>query len=193
VAWLEGRLDAVRIETDEAYRLAVDHRAAWLVGELATWRRRAGIEDEVPIEVPAQWAAELEGDFVRAGKIWAELGCPYDAAVAWSGSDDEPPLRHALEDLQKLGARSAAAIVARRLRERGARGVPRGPRESTRENHFQLTSRELEVLELVAQGRRDAEIAERLFLSEKTVHHHVSSILRKLGVNTRTHAAAQFR
>ena len=83
--------------------------------------------------------------------------------------------------------------MSRRLRERGARSLPRGPRESTLENPFHLTSREIEVLDLVAQGLRDAEIAERLFLSEKTVNHHVSAILRKLEVTTRTQAAAQFR
>jgi DNA-binding CsgD family transcriptional regulator len=193
VAFLEGRFEAVRSETDEAFVMALEHGAALDVGELATWRRRAGITDEVPIEVPAQWAAELEGDFVRAGQIWTELGCPYDAALALSGSDDEASLRHALEELQGLGALAAAAIVARRLRERGARGLPRGPREATLKNPFQLTPREVEVLDLVAQGLRDGEIASRLFLSEKTVHHHVSAILRKLGVGTRTQAAAQVR
>jgi DNA-binding CsgD family transcriptional regulator len=53
-----------------------------------------------------------------------------------------------------------------------------------------LTPRELEVLELVAEGLRNAQIAQRLVVSEKTVHHHVSAILRKLGVRTRGEASA---
>jgi DNA-binding NarL/FixJ family response regulator len=82
-------------------------------------------------------------------------------------------------------------MVARRLRQRGARGVPRGPRKATRQNPAELTTRELEVLELVAQGLGNSEIANRLFLSEKTVSHHVSAILRKLGVRTRGQASAK--
>jgi DNA-binding NarL/FixJ family response regulator len=77
------------------------------------------------------------------------------------------------------------------LRERGVRDLRRGPRSSTRENPAGLTARELEVIELVAEGMRNADIAERLVLSAKTVDHHVSAILRKLKAATRTEAAAQ--
>jgi DNA-binding CsgD family transcriptional regulator len=192
-AWLEGNLEAVRAETDEAFRLALDHRAGWYLGELATWRRRSGIHDKMSVEVAPQWAAELAGDCALAAQIWTSLGCPYDAAIALSAADDDQALRQSLAELQALGARAAVSLVSRRLRERGARGVPRGRRKTTIENPFHLTSRELEVLDLVTQGLRDSEIAERLFLSQKTVNHHVSAILHKLGVNTRTQAAAQFR
>ena len=47
------------------------------------------------------------------------------------------------------------------------------------------------MLALVSEGLRNREIAEQLFLSEKTVDHHVSAILRKLGVETRGQAAAE--
>ena len=65
----------------------------------------------------------------------------------------------------------------------------RGPRESTRANPAGLTQREAEVLALLAEGLRNAEIAERLFLTPKTVSHHLSAIYAKLGVSSRTEAA----
>ena len=85
----------------------------------------------------------------------------------------------------------AAAIVSRRLRTLGVRGVARGPRPSTRANAAALTAREFDVLRLLADGLRNAAIAERLFLSSRTVEHHVSAILGKLGVESRSEAVAE--
>jgi hypothetical protein len=67
----------------------------------------------------ARYAAELAGDQARAAELWAGLGCPYDAALALVDADDDDALRRALDELQRLGAQPAAAIVARRLRARG--------------------------------------------------------------------------
>ena len=52
-----------------------------------------------------------------------------------------------------------------------------------------LSPREIEVLRLIVDGRTNAEIAAELYLSERTVHRHVSNILTKLGVRSRTAAA----
>ena len=190
-AWLAGDRDAVAAATEAALPLALDREAGSLIGQLVTWRRRAGLETEIPTGVPDPYALQLAGEPIRAAELWTEIGSPYEAALALADADDEEMLRRALDELQRLEARPAAAIVARRLRERGARGLPRGPRPATRENPYGLTSRELEVLELIAGGLRNAEIAGRLVLSERTVGHHVSAILRKLGVQTRAQAGAE--
>jgi DNA-binding CsgD family transcriptional regulator/tetratricopeptide (TPR) repeat protein len=190
-AWLEGRADAVVEATEDTFALALQRDAVWIVGELACWRRRAGVREELPVEVPDPWAAELRGDHARAARCWADLHARYDAAIALAESDSEDLLRRALGELNSLGARPAAAIVARRLRNRGARGVSRGPRPSTSENPVGLTKRELEVLALLSGGLRNAEIADRLILSRRTIDHHVSAILRKLAVQTRAQASAE--
>jgi DNA-binding CsgD family transcriptional regulator len=191
-ALLEGRPERVEPETEAAYRLALERGTGWEIGELGWLRRRAGVDEPAPERAEEPWALLLAGDWKRAAELWAEIGCPYEAAQSLA-EGDEDGLRRALDELNRLGARPAAAIVARRLRDLGARGLPRGPRAATRTNPANLTPRELEVLGLVAGGLTNGEIAERLFLSEKTVGHHVSAILRKLGVRSRGQASAEAR
>jgi DNA-binding CsgD family transcriptional regulator len=186
-AWLEGRtpdVDGLR----DVLAHATDRGAAWVVGEIGWWLRLAGMPHGVPGAIEP-YARQLDGDGAAAARRWARLGCPYDAALALIESADEGSLRHALAEFQRLGAAPAAAIAARRLRQHGARGVPRGPHRETRSNPARLTRRESEVLALLEQGWTNAEIASRLFVSDRTVDHHVSSILRKLGVGSRREAA----
>ena len=191
-AWLTGDHAAAGQVTDAALALALDRRDSWAIGELAHWRWRAGFRDELPETLMADpHRHSIDGDWRAAAELWRKLGCPYEAALALADADDEAALRRAYDELLDLGAQPAAAIVARRLRERGARGLPRSPRSRTRANPAGLTARELEVLPFLTEGLRNAEIAERLVVSQKTVDHHVSAILRKLGVRTRGEAAAQ--
>jgi DNA-binding CsgD family transcriptional regulator len=191
VAWLEGRPRDIAQETDRAFGLALELRAPSFLGELACWRRRAGCLPEPPDEVDEPYRLQLIGEWEQAAELWRKHNCPYEAAVALADGTDPEALRRAHTELRALGAKPAAAIVARRLRELGERRLPRGPRPKTQANPAGLTARELEVLPLLAQGLRNAEIAERLFVSQKTVDHHVSAILGKLGVRTRAQAGAE--
>ena len=92
--------------------------------------------------------------------------------------------RTALAEFERLGAPRDADAAAELLRRHGVRGRT-GPKDAGL-----LTRREQEVLQLVAEGLTNADIAARLHLSTKTVGHHVSSVLAKLGVKSRGEAAA---
>jgi ATP/maltotriose-dependent transcriptional regulator MalT len=90
----------------------------------------------------------------------------------------------ALDRLQRLGAHRDAAAAAALLRSLGVATRP-GPRDVGL-----LSQRELEVLALLKRGLTNPEIAAELFISPKTAAHHVSSILGKLNLRSRTEAAA---
>jgi DNA-binding CsgD family transcriptional regulator len=190
-AWLEGRQAEIGPATEAAFALALRQGAPSFIGELGLWRWRAGLLDEPPADAGEPYSHQIAGDWKRAASYWRENGCRYQAALALADSHDGKALRGALDELQALGARPAAAIVARRLRVLGERGLPRGPRANTRANPAGLTARELEVLALLAEGLRNAQIAERLVLSGKTVDHHVSAVLHKLDVSSRGEATAE--
>jgi len=187
-AWLRGDLAGVGEAVLPAWGL-VDASAPPHVGdELAFWMYRAGLLKQAPAGIAEPFAKHIDGDWEGAAAQWRRLGCPYEEAMALTDSGAETHLLRALEMLDGLGAFPAATMVRRRLRAMGTAGVPRGPRPSTRANPAGLTGRQVQVLELVAAGLTNAEIADRLFISTKTVDHHVSAILVKLGAATRKEA-----
>jgi DNA-binding CsgD family transcriptional regulator len=152
---------------------------------------RCGESVEPPAYAPEPVLRELAGDWRGAVRGWRELEAPYEAALA-ALPGDERAAREAMGALHHLGASATVRAFARDRSERGTRAL-RGPRRSTLANAAGLTRREQEVLVQVARGTTNRGIADALHLSERTVAHHVSSILSKLGVSTRTAAVEAAR
>jgi DNA-binding CsgD family transcriptional regulator len=186
-AWLDGAATRIAEETEQAVALEKSS-VLWFAGESSCWQWRAGLladDTQMPDALADPYLLEASGDAVAAARWWQDRECGYDAALTLASSNDPVLLRRALDEFRRLGAGPAGTIVARKLRALGERGLPRGPRPATAANPAGLTERELDVLSLLAAGMRNAEIADRLVVSARTVDHHVSAILRKLGARSR--------
>jgi DNA-binding CsgD family transcriptional regulator len=192
--WLEGHLTGLRDELAEVRAEAA--RLGWegMIGEIEVWAARSQAPGVVrPERMSRAFRHHLAGRHAEAARTWRELGCPYEQAECLVLSDDPELVLDGLTILDDLGAAPLARRARARLRELGVTHVPRGPRSDTRGNPGGLTTRQLEVLELLETGLTNTEIARRLVLSTRTVDHHVSAILTKLGAATRQDAVAMAR
>ena len=188
LAWIAGRdaeaaeLASVRIELVETF----DCR--WNRGSVFRWLT----PDTLPSlhrEVAPPFAAELRGAWREAAALWHELGCPFDEALALARSGGAEELVAAVGIFERMGAHAAAARCRKDIRSLG-RSAPPAPGAARRTHPFGLTRREAEVAELLTEGLTDGEIAGRLVISRRTVEHHVSAVLAKVGVDSRRELAA---
>jgi DNA-binding SARP family transcriptional activator/DNA-binding CsgD family transcriptional regulator/tetratricopeptide (TPR) repeat protein len=192
VHWLEGDVDAARAELAPWLAEAIRVEDPDWLARMALLGHRLNLFDDAPAELREPEASAIAGLHRVASDRWTSIGMPYHAAMALLDSDEEINLREARALFERLGAAVLVDRCDQRLRSIGAK-VPRGARASTRANVGGLTDREVEVLDLLDEGLRNAEIAARLHLSEKTVGHHVSAILAKLGASSRTEAVRRAR
>jgi DNA-binding CsgD family transcriptional regulator len=189
-AWLGGSFDPnIFAKLREVLADCLERESPWIGGELAYWLFLVGELDQLPEELPAPYLLALSGKWDEAARLWEEMGIPYDRAVALSLGTNDSRIE-ALAIFDDLGATVPAASGRSQLVKAGVAGVPRGPSRATRDNRFGLTPRQMDVLSSLAENLTNAEIADQLFLSSRTVDHHVSAILGKLGAETRTQAVA---
>ena len=190
--WLTGEYDPARIARfrevlDEGMRL----ENLWAGGELAFWLWKLGELSATPEGIAEPYRLVIEGKPTEAAAIWEAKGIPYERALALMHGDQKAQLE-ALQVLETLGATVVAAKLSQSLRDQGV-SVPRGRRRDTRRRDAGLTTRQAEVLQLLDEGLSNIEIADRLFVSPRTVEHHVSAVLTKLDSSTRDEAVSRAR
>jgi DNA-binding CsgD family transcriptional regulator len=184
--WLEGSSENDEAMIRSCIEKIQERNQWWVYSNVLTWleitdRKELAGEIKPPgadIETDPEWSLEKrEQD-------------PYLQALLMSrGNVDQQ--KQALTRLMEMGAEASAARIQGKLKEKGVTNIPRGPRSSTRENAAGLTRRQMEVLSLMATGMQNKEIADQLFLSAKTIDHHISDILSKLDVKSRSKAVAR--
>jgi DNA-binding CsgD family transcriptional regulator len=163
----------------------------WPAGQLAFWLWMLGRVSTAPPGIAEPYAAVIDGNSRRAADAWRTRNAPYERALALLRGDTAERLE-ALELLETLGATAVAAKARQQLRHDGI-VVPRGRGQATRSHVAGLTARQAEVLHLLNQDLTNAEIADRLFVSPRTVENHVSAVLAKLDASSRDEAVLRAR
>ncbi len=188
--WLTSKMLISKEELDQVVN--VIEQSIYLVGNsaLAFWLWKARkCELKLP-ELYEPYKLLKQGKIKKAAEFWEKSGCPFQRALAlFEGDEDDK--KNALSIFQQLGASAVSEKIKMEMRAIGIKKIPRGLRESTKNNPSQLTNRELDVLQLLQKGDQNKEIAGQLFISPKTADHHISSILFKLDVNSRTKAVTE--
>ena len=187
-AWLSGRPELARAPIQRILRYAGRGLQTRHRGEVQRWLHRLGQPHETFPDCPEVFAAGLRGDWKAAAGAWQRVRAPYQQAMELLDSGDVEATLVALRIFDSLGAGPALQIARRRLRDLGVSQVPRGPQPTTRANPAGLTDRQVEILTMLSSGCTNAEIAARLVVSVRTVDHHVSAVLQKLGLTSRRQA-----
>ena len=189
-AALDGDAGAVLAELTEAYELASRFGTVAVRAELAYRLGQAGR----PVGgqgLRHPYALLADGRWREAADVWGAAGFRYEHAAALAQSPEIDDQLAALAILDALGAEPLARLTRARLRKVGVTRIPRGPTTATRINPAGLTERQVGVVQLLALGMTNAEIADRLVLSVRTVDSHVAAALEKLGARSRKQAVAR--
>jgi DNA-binding CsgD family transcriptional regulator len=190
-AWITGSLDVPVTDLASVMWAGLDRGFRWSPGKLAFWLWKLGELPAPPDGIAEPYRLVIEGRTAEAAAIWQERGIPYERALALMHGSQADELE-ALDTLEAMGASAVAARLRKTLRDRGV-VVPRGKGRETRRHAAGLTARQAEVLQLLGEDLSTNEIADRLFVSPRTVENHVAALLDKLDVASRGAALQRAR
>ena len=190
LAWLSGSASQAREASSALDRIGAQRFSRWTGAEYAFWKQLLCLPGGRHVGVgETAFGPALSGEFEASGTQFARLGADYFANICFSLCDSPRTVSAGLAALHRQEAKAPVARLTELLEQRGLKrgdiSLPRGPYRASRENPFGLTAKEMIVLEHLAQGLSNAEIADEMSRSQRTVEHHVSAILQKLGVENR--------
>lgn len=190
--WLIGDLTAARRYAGLALELIKHCQVPWTLGQIGFWAWRVGLTD-LPLDpsVPLEYRHMVSGDWRDAAETWLARGLPYETALACA-SGDSSGRREAVTILKRLGANATLTRLREEWLDSVVKSLPRGINHDTQKNPVGLTNRQWQLLAMVAQGMDNRTIALQLSRSTRTIEHHVSAILAKLGVSSRQQATLWF-
>jgi ATP/maltotriose-dependent transcriptional regulator MalT len=185
--WLSGSDDPDAISRiRRVFDRGLSTGPPWPSDAFGFWWWKLGCVDEVRDGLNPVYRRITEGGWQDGAAFWETRGMPYERALALMHGDDDARIL-AVRILEDLGAAAAAARVRGELLDRGVK-ISRGSSRATREHAAGLTARQAEVLELLGANLSNSQIADQLFVSQRTVENHVGAILMKLDVSNRTAA-----
>ena len=188
--WLSGKIIIEQHELDYTIEMVGRTGNEFDNLEFAFWLFKTRKQQLTLQDAHELYQLDNRAAVVKAAGLWAQLGCPYQQALClFEGNDGDK--RKAIGIVDQLGATAVFEKMKFIMRASGIRQLPRGLRKTTRANVANLTQREMDILLLLKESLQNKEIGERLFISPKTVDHHISSILFKLDVNSRSKAVQE--
>ena len=188
--WIMGTSFVKKEDIDHAIPMVPNGGNMYLKNKFCLWLLKARKQKILLPDFLDGYQVDDKATAMKSSALWKKLNCPYEQALTLFEGDDNDK-RAAIEIVQKLGADAIYEKMKFEMRASGIKSIPRGIRKSTKSNPANLTDRELDVIHLLKDGMQNKEIAARLFISPKTVDHHISSIFFKLEVNSRTKAVKE--
>jgi DNA-binding CsgD family transcriptional regulator len=189
--WMDGNLTESGSILQQCWRQKAAGDSPWQIGAMRVWAQRLGLELDGPVAVTGPFALELQGAYERAADMWLSLGVPFEAAICLlHGNTRNFP--EAARILKTIGALATINTAKRIARARGMELSQRGPYRSARAHPQGLTAKETHVLEYLKEGFSNADIADQMKRSERTIEHHVAAILKKLRIRNRTDVVLSF-